>query len=119
MKLVPLNGERTNNEYKHFYEQTGAGSIPIFAGQKNQVGYGIGSIFGNILKAALPVIKQGAKSLGKTALKTGLNIAKDSLQGEKFKDAVKSNLKKAGKEVVYNSLDSIDKKLSGNKKRKH
>ena len=42
-----------------------------------QRGYGLGSIFGGLFKAAMPLLKKGAKTLEREASKTGLNIARD------------------------------------------
>ena len=58
MHLVPFNCHSAEKEYSQFYNQNGAGSFPIFAGAKTQQGYGLGGIFGSLLKAALPVIKK-------------------------------------------------------------
>ena len=77
MRLIPLDCHKAEREYKNFYSQTGAGYIPIFSGTKTQMGYGLGSIFGGLLKSALPIIKRGAISIGKTDLKHGLNLVKD------------------------------------------
>jgi hypothetical protein len=43
--------------------------------------HGLGSIFGGLFKAAMPLLKKGAKTLEREALKTGLNIAGDVVQG--------------------------------------
>jgi hypothetical protein len=48
------------------------------------------SIFGGLFKAAMPLLKKGAKTLGREALKTGLNIAGDVVQGRNIKQAAKS-----------------------------
>lgn len=116
MKLIPLDIEKTSNEYKSFYNQTGRGMIPIFAGAKNQVGYGLGSIFGNLLKSALPVVKQGAKNLGKLALKTGLDIAQDKLSGKTLNNSFMDNINKAKREILSRKTNRITK---SNKKRKN
>jgi hypothetical protein len=50
---------------------------PVFAGRRYQRGHGLGSIFGGLFKAAIPLLKKGAKTLGREALKTGLNIVGD------------------------------------------
>jgi hypothetical protein len=41
----------------------------------------------------MPLLKKGAKTLGREALKTGLNIAGDVVQGRNIKQAAKSRLK--------------------------
>jgi hypothetical protein len=50
----------------------------VYVGTRFQRGHGLGSIFGGLFKAAVPLLKKGAKTLGREALKTGLNIAKDN-----------------------------------------
>jgi hypothetical protein len=41
-------------------------------GGRYQRGHGLGSIFGGLFKAAMPLLKKGAKTLEREALKTGL-----------------------------------------------
>ena len=105
--LVPFNSDTAEKEYRNLYNQSGNGAIPIFTGVKHQQGYGLGGIFSSLLSAAAPMLKQGAMSLGKTALKTGLNIARDGLAGKNLKQAVKSNLKAAGKDILSSSVTKI------------
>jgi hypothetical protein len=42
------------------------------------------------------LLKKGAKTLGREALKTGLNIAGDVVQGRNIKQAAQSRLKSTG-----------------------
>jgi hypothetical protein len=58
-----------------------------------QRGHGLGSIFGGLFKAAMPLLKKGAKTLEREALKTGLDIARDVVQGRNSKQAAKLRLK--------------------------
>jgi hypothetical protein len=53
--------------------QAGKG-YPVFAERRYQRGHGLGSIFGGLFKAAMPLLKKGAKTLEREVLKTGLNI---------------------------------------------
>jgi hypothetical protein len=62
--------------HDYYIHQAGKG-YPVFAGRRYQTGHGLGSIFGGLFKAALPLLKKGAKTLGREVLKTGLNIAGD------------------------------------------
>jgi hypothetical protein len=59
-------------------------SLPSTAGRRYQRGHGLGNIFGGLFKAAMPLLKKGAKTLEREALKTGLNIAGDVVQGQSF-----------------------------------
>ena len=49
-----------------------------------------------IERAAMPLLKKGAKTLGSKALKTGLHIAGDVVKGRNIKQAAKSRLKSTG-----------------------
>lgn len=93
MRLIPVNETSTDNAYNDFYNQTGRGQIPIFKGSKHQVGYGLGGISSSLFKAAMPMVKAGAKSLGKTALNAGLNMAKDMLDGNNVKQSLRKNVR--------------------------
>ena len=118
MTISPYNSELASADYRQLYKQSGNGMVPIFSGEKYQTGYGLGSIFGSILKAALPVVKQGAKSLGRTAIKTGLNIAKDALAGKQLKDSFSHNLNQAKREVLANSVKYVTNRSKPNKNRR-
>ena len=60
--------------HDYYIHQAGKG-YPVLAGRWYQRGHGLGSIFGGLFKAAIPLLKKGAKILGHEVLKTGLNIA--------------------------------------------
>ena len=42
--------------------------MPYFAGARVQQGYGLGNLFSSIAKSVLPLVKKGAKTLGKQVL---------------------------------------------------
>ena len=107
MKLLPFDNEKADKEYRNFYNQSGAGSIPIFAGTKSQVGYGLGSMFSNALRMVLPLIKKGAISLGKTALKTGIDVAKDGIRGKNIKKSLSQNARKASTNLLNKTLSNV------------
>jgi hypothetical protein len=103
------NQEDIDNHYKNYYNQVGNGySFTPYQGIKYQKGHGfLGSLFSNIAKAALPIAKKLVAPVGKTLLQTGINITKDKLAGKTFKDAIKSNLKAAGGNIIQTSYDTI------------
>ena len=59
------------------------------------------------LKAAMPLLKKGAKTLEREALKTGLNIARDVVQGRNIKQAAKSRLKSSGENLLQKATDTV------------
>ena len=80
---------------------------PVFARRRYQRGHGLGSIFGGLFKAAMPLLKKGAKTIGREALKTGLNIAGDVVQGRNIKQAAKSRLKSTGKNLLQKAMETV------------
>jgi hypothetical protein len=51
----------------------------VYVGTRYQRGHGLGSIFGSLFKSAVLLLKRGAKTLGREALKTGLNPPKNPI----------------------------------------
>ena len=91
-----------NNPYIHYYlnQQQGDG-MPVFRGSPwqrgyGQTGYGLGGLFRSVARAVMPLVKSGAKALGKIALNAGANVLGDVASGHNLKDAIKSR----GKEAV-------------------
>lgn len=125
MTVVPFNENTANKLYRDYYNQKGGGQtpipIPVYRGQAYQKGYGIGSVIGGLFKSflpvlkntALPILKCGAKSLGKTALKTGFDILSDGIEGRNLKTSAAKNLSRAGSSLLTNALSH-----STNRKRK-
>ena len=54
----------------------------------------------------MPLLKKGAKTLERVALKTGLNIAGD-VQGRNIKQAAKSRLKSTGENLLQKAMDTV------------
>ena len=69
-----------------------------------QRGHGLGSLFGGLIRSAVPLIKSGAIALGKRAFRTGLNVAGDVLAGHNLKDAAKRHVREAGKDMISRIL---------------
>ena len=71
--------------YNDYYARQAGGALPYFAGAQYQRGHGLGSLFGGLLRSAMPLIKRGALALGKGALKTGVRIAGDVLSATRHR----------------------------------
>jgi len=94
--------------YRQHYGQRG-GNLPIFRGLPHQDGYGIGGgIFSNIFKAFVPILKNTAKTAGKTLLKTGTRVLSDVVSGERD---VKSALKRRGLEALGEVGANVKKRV--------
>ena len=57
----------------------------------------------------MPVIKEGFKEVGKTAIKTAADIARDSISGRDIKESTHDRLNLA----IDNLKDQIEKKIEG------
>ena len=76
--MKPTHRYDSKAYHDYYILQVGKG-YPVFAGRRYQRGHGLGSIFGGLFKAAMPLLKKGTKTLEREALKTGLNIAGENL----------------------------------------
>jgi hypothetical protein len=120
MSLKPYDITKADSEFRDCYDQIGHG-ISVYSGTKYQRGYGLGNILSTVLQKALPLVKRGALSLGKEALQTGLNIAKDSLEGKDIKTSFRDNFKAAGQNLLRKGINTIATGVSSsniNRKRK-
>ena len=43
--------------YNEYYARQAGGALPYFAGAQYQRGHGLGSLFGGLLRSAMPLIK--------------------------------------------------------------
>jgi hypothetical protein len=100
--MKPTHRYNTEAYHDYYIHQAGKG-YPVFAGRRYKKGHGLGNIFEGLFKAAMPLLKKGAKTLEREALKTGLNIARDVVQGRNIKQAAKSRLKSQEK-TYYRKL---------------
>ena len=92
--------------HDYYLHQAGKG-YPVYAGSRYQRGHGLGSIFGGLIKAAMPLLKKGAKTLGREALKTGLDIVGDAVEGKNIKEAATSRLTSTGKTLLQKAADEV------------
>ena len=88
-----------NKELENYYAGQ-VGGLPVFSGAPYQRGHGLGSLFRGLAKMAIPLLKKGAKRLGKEALSTGLAIGSDVMQGKNVKQAAKTRGREATRRVL-------------------
>lgn len=79
-----------------------------YTGIRNQRGHGLGSIFANLSRFAIPFIKRGAKFVGRKLLRAGINTASDVLEGQNPKESMKKRLRETKDEVIRD----VKRKLS-------
>jgi len=99
-------------EYANYYRrsQFGKGLLPAFGGTRRQRGHGL---FGNLIRSALPIIKNlgvsAVKAVAPTLLNTGKGVLSDVLAGKNLKSSVITRSKNAADEV----MDKASQYLSG------
>src|SRR5258705_10644126 len=82
--------------YHRFYTHQAGHGLPIYSGSDYQRGHGLGSLFGSLARAAIPLLKDGAKYVGKKLLSTGMSVADDMVSGE----SLRGSLKRRGVDAV-------------------
>ena len=92
------------------------GNLPAIHGARIQRGYGLGGLLKGLFRAAVPLFKQGVKAVGRTALKTGAQVASDVLQGQDIKSSLKSRGSQARQKLQNKSKKKILKMIGGGKK---
>ena len=83
----------------------------MYVGTRYQGGHGLGSIFGSLFKSVVPLLKRGAKTLGHEALKTGLNLASDVMEGQNVTQAAKSKLKSTGQILLQKAIIGVGRSI--------
>ena len=104
--MKPTHRHDTKAYHDYYIRQAGK-EYPVFARRRYQGGHGLGSIFGGPFKAAMHLLKKGAKTLEREALKTGLNIAGDIVQERNIKQVAQSRLKSTGQILFQKAMDTV------------
>ena len=80
----------------HYSRHIGGG---FYAGVKRQQGYGLGGLLAKLGRYVLPILKPMAKSIGKQAIHSGVQMAGDIIEGHNPKQAFKQNFKQGAREL--------------------
>ena len=78
-----------------------------FHGARIQRGSGLGNILSGLFRRAMPFLWKGAKFAGKTALKTGIDVAKDVIDGQDIKSAVKARTRQVGNRLANQLVERV------------
>jgi len=86
--------------YQNYYlHQVGSGWSP-YSGAVYQRGHGVGGILAGIGKAVFPLLKTGAKTVGKQLLQSGARFVGDVVSGQNVKKAAKKRTREAGTKLL-------------------
>ena len=111
MKRHIMHSQLLQNRKRPQHRYQYGGSLPTFQGVRIQRGYGLGSLFGSLARAVMPLFRTGAKSVSKAAVRTGMNIANDVMSGRDFKSAAKARVGETGKQLMNNAVSSIQSRF--------
>lgn len=84
--------DASQKAYENYYMNQMGSGLPVFIGSKGQRGHGLGSMLSGLFRSAMPIVKKGLSTIGKSALKTGLSIAGDVLEGKNAGEAARSRV---------------------------
>ena len=98
--------------YRH---QLGGGGVNnVFRGAAYQKGHGIGSFLGGMFRTIAPLLKSGAKTLGREALRSGVGFLGDIAAGTTDpKQAAASRFKQLTGQLKHKADNKLDRVLSG------
>lgn len=80
----------------YYTNQAGNGIGTVYRGVGTQKGRGIGSFLSGLFRSVLPILKRGAHTVGREALRTGANILGDIVESKPIGPSVRSRIHDAG-----------------------
>ena len=104
MKRKEFCCDANKDFYEQYYVNQSGSGIPVFYGALGQRGHGLGSMISGFFRRAFPFIFSGAKALGKQALKTGVNIANDVIDGKSLKESAGAHIPDGIKSFVSSNF---------------
>lgn len=95
--------------------RTGYGGIShVYIGSPNQRGHGIGSFLGGLFRRIIPLLKQGARTVGREALRSGINMTSDVVNsGVQPREAFQTRLREAGQNLKRKAEEKINSLMKG------
>ena len=101
--------------YGDYYNSQFGNGVDVYSGRAFQNGHGFGGALLGLMRSATPLLK----TVGKSLLRAGVGVAKDVMDGESFKNSIKSRGIGALKNLISPAKKSSTVKRAGSlKKRK-
>ena len=89
----------------------------LFSGARYQQGYELENIFSSLAKTVLPLVKSGAKAIGKQVLHSEVSLASDLLRGKSAKQAAINCAKAGGSNLLKAQRTGQSAKSQGTKEK--
>ena len=89
--------------YEQYYSSQAGNGIDYYSGRNympRQYGNGIGNFLRPLGRMLTPLLKKGAKSVGRNLLNTGVDIVKDLIDGQSLKESAGARFKETGRNML-------------------
>ena len=89
--------------YEQYYSSQAGNGIDYYSGRNympRQYGNGIGNFLRPLGRMLTPLIKKGAKTVGRNLLSTGVDIVKDLIDGQSLKESAGMRFKETGRNMI-------------------
>ena len=107
--------------YENYYVNQAGTGVSVFQRYGGQRGHGIGSTLAGLFRSAVPMLKKGLAAFGRQALSTGLQVASDMAERQKFSESASMRSRQGIKRLEDDGLDYLQRDQqtgSGYKRRK-
>lgn len=105
VRHIPLR--RSQKAYEAFFSQQAGHGLPVFIGSRSQRGRGLGSFLSGLGRMILPILKTGGKALMREGALTGLQVARDALDGRNVSESFKEHARESGKRLLHGAVDHL------------
>ena len=92
--------------HEDYYVNQAASCMTFFARAQQQKGYGLGGVLASTGRAVLPLVKSGARAIGREALRSGNQFTSDVLEGKNLKPAAVRRAKQASSNLLKCAIAS-------------
>lgn len=99
--------DASRDMYESYYLKQSGSGMPVYVGSRGQRGHGIGSVLGGLFRSAVPMLKRGLANFGRHALKAGLDIANDVVEGGDFRESAKRHAVSGLKDFARDTIKDI------------
>ena len=97
--------------HTYYSTQAGNGIGTVYRGAPYQRGHGIGSFLGGLFKSIMPLIRGGLHTLGQEVFSTGHHVMHDMHQNVPVKEAMRTRLIEAGKNLKRKASDKLERMM--------
>jgi hypothetical protein len=117
--MIPYTDQQSKKFYRDYYVQRGSG-LDVYEGYTTmpQIGQGFGKTTSGLFNKAVPILTSVAKKVGKSALRTGLQLAEEALNGSEEKDRDTSVKTRVQKRFASEGINLLKEMTAPKKKRR-